>query len=284
MPDDYADPKSESGSSSNDEDFSSFSQTSEPGDSSSGDYDEDRPRPEEKHFEEEESSNEEASETSTEHAERLREDPNGVEPKKERKERKLEVERCLKEGSTRLFIRNMNHAATDSDLRTFLNKCGKVKDTFWCMNKETGTSYGTAFVEMSNVAGAAAALSVHPVKYGVIGPKTKIRLAKNIAKAGRSAQVPSHHVNKPRFTVFVSGLNPAVTPEALRKHFTGCGRIDDVKIHNAGKTAFVTFVDAAARDKALNPKFPTKTEDGITLKVALPRGPSPQPSPVAAKK
>ena len=62
-------------------------------------------------------------------------------------------------GVTRLFIGNLPFAVDDASLRSFLEPAGEATHIKWITDKETGRFYGSAFIEMADSRGAAAALS-----------------------------------------------------------------------------------------------------------------------------
>ena len=62
-------------------------------------------------------------------------------------------------GVTRLFVGNLPFAVDDASLRSFLEPAGEVTHIKWITDKETGRFYGSAFIEMADSRGGAAALN-----------------------------------------------------------------------------------------------------------------------------
>jgi RNA recognition motif-containing protein len=77
----------------------------------------------------------------------------------------------------KIYVGNMSRQTTEQDLRTLFSGAGTVNDVALIMDRQTGESKGFAFVTMSSMAEAEAAIQMFDTKE-VNSQALKVNLAK----------------------------------------------------------------------------------------------------------
>ncbi|TPP60885.1 Heterogeneous nuclear ribonucleoprotein A/B [Fasciola gigantica] len=144
--------------------------------------------------------------------------------------------------SRKLFVGGLSWETTESDLKEYFSRWGRVTQCIIKLDRYTGASRGFGFVTLENEDCVNKVLSVpeHWLKNKKIDPKK--------AKPSR----------EPFRKVFVGGIDPDVTEDQIREYFGAFGKVESLDLPFdtlKGKRKhyiFVSFATEAAARKAIS--------------------------------
>ncbi|CAH8862771.1 unnamed protein product [Trichobilharzia szidati] len=144
--------------------------------------------------------------------------------------------------SRKLFVGGLSWETSESDLKEYFSRWGKVTQCIIKLDRFTGNSRGFGFVTLESEDCVTKVLSVpeHWLKNKKIDPKK--------AKPSR----------EPLKKVFVGGIDPEVTEDQIREYFSNFGKVESLDLPydtQKGKRKhyiFVSFSTEAAAKKAIS--------------------------------
>ncbi|KAL0909611.1 hypothetical protein M5K25_020495 [Dendrobium thyrsiflorum] len=155
-----------------------------------------------------------------------------------------------------IFVGDLASDVTDTMLQeTFASRYTSVKGAKVVIDVNTGRSKGYGFVRFGDDNEKAHAMtdmnglycSSRPMRIGAATPRKSSAFGSN----GSSMQVFQPDGDSTNTTVFVGGLDPAVSEDELRQSFSIYGDIASVKIPSGKQCGFVQFVHRNNAEEAL---------------------------------
>lgn len=170
-----------------------------------------------------------------------------------------------------LFVRNLSFKTTEESLANFFMKFGDVEVARILTDKSTGKSRGIAFVKFYEKKAAYAAMKSKD-DLNLDSRQLQIRYSNDksyqSSQASASDKKPSYQGD--RHSIFVGNLSFKCNENSIRKHFSSCGNVVDIRLakRDDGKLkgfAHVDFDSEEGVQKAL--ELNGKELDGRPLKI-----------------
>ena len=199
------------------------------------------------------------------------EDDDEEEDKKPKKEDEDAEDEVPPEAFEELFVRNLSFKTTEESLANFFMKFGDVEVARILTDKSTGKSRGIAFVKFYEKKAAYAAMKSKD-DLNLDSRQLQIRYSNDksyqSSQASASDKKPSYQGD--RHSIFVGNLSFKSNENSIRKHFSSCGNVVDIRLakRDDGKLkgfAHVDFDSEEGVQKAL--ELNGKELDGRPLKI-----------------
>ena len=199
------------------------------------------------------------------------EDEDEEEDKKPKKEDEDAEDEVPPEAFEELFVRNLSFQTTEESLANFFMKFGDVEVARILTDKSTGKSRGIAFVKFYEKKAAYAAMKSAD-NLNLDSRQLQIRYSNDKSyQSGQSSsggKKPSYQGD--RHSIFVGNLSFKCNENSIRKHFSSCGNVVDIRLakRDDGKLkgfAHVDFDSEEGVQKAL--ELNGKELDGRALKI-----------------
>lgn len=151
-----------------------------------------------------------------------------------------------------IFVGDLAGDVTDTLLHeTFASRYSSVKGAKVVTDPNTGRSKGYGFVRFADDNERTRAMSemngmycsTRPMRIGVATPKKFSSQAGGNPSNAALSQGSQFEIDSTNTTIFVGGLDPTVTDEDLRHHFSQCGEVISVKIPVGKGCGFVQFAN-----------------------------------------
>lgn len=156
-----------------------------------------------------------------------------------------------------VFVGGLPHNVTDKSLRRYFFEAGDIQNLKLPLNEE-GLPKGFAFITFKDKAEVAKALNLDGGMYA--GREVVVRLSGSGGGkgAGKGQGKDKGSGYRHEFTVFVQGLTYSTTEKTLRKAFSKCGEIVNLKLPmcqwdetQSRGFAFISYKDEASVNEAL---------------------------------
>ena len=193
------------------------------------------------------------------------------EDKKPKKEDEDAEDEVPPEAFEELFVRNLSFKTTEESLANFFMKFGDVEVARILTDKSTGKSRGIAFVKFYEKKAAYEAMKSKD-DLNLDSRQLQIRYSNDKSyqsgQASDGGKKPSYQGD--RHSIFVGNLSFKCNENSIRKHFSSCGNVVDIRLakRDDGKLkgfAHVDFDSEEGVQKAL--ELNGKELDGRALKI-----------------
>ena len=169
--------------------------------------------------------------------------------KEEEEEEELKKEREIKKiryssGTwPEIFIKNLSYSTTEESLRNYFKKYGEVESTKIVYDKETGRSKGVGFCKFKNPSSAEKVINSGQLELD--GRPIGITLSNEKPEKKQVQFKKTENFTGEKFSVFVGNLSFKSNEDGLKKLFSDCGNILDIRItkNKEGKSKGFAHID-----------------------------------------
>lgn len=182
---------------------------------------------------------------------------------------KVQEEEEEEEGHSEIFVKNLSWSTNENSLRKFFSNYGAINNVKLLMNRETGKSRGLAFVEFSKRSEAQAVINDEAnlsidgrnVQVSFSNEKDTRPVGNNNRQGGfnqggynqggnQGGYQQRSNYSGDRHTIFVGNLGFKTREDTVRKFFSDCGNVVDVRIakNEEGRSKGFCHVDFDSSD------------------------------------
>lgn len=142
-----------------------------------------------------------------------------------------------------IFIKNLSYSTTEESLRNYFKKYGEVESTKIVYDKETGRSKGVGFCKFKNPSSAEKVINSGQLELD--GRPIGITLSNEKPEKKQVQFKKTENFTGEKFSVFVGNLSFKSNEDGLKKLFSDCGNILDIRItkNKEGKSKGFAHID-----------------------------------------
>ena len=142
-----------------------------------------------------------------------------------------------------IFIKNLSYSTTEESLRNYFKKYGEVESTKIVYDKQTGRSKGVGFCKFKNPSSAEKVINSGQLELD--GRPIGITLSNEKPEKKQVQFKKTENFTGEKFSVFVGNLSFKSNEDGLKKLFSDCGNILDIRItkNKEGKSKGFAHID-----------------------------------------